>query len=366
MALTSRDRLLRLWNGEPIDRVPIWLLAPYHRLHYYADLYNIPAYGPVTDAIAKYCDTLDRRRPDLGFCYNANPDIHLETIDTGAFQGTAMTYGNLRMEKGILRENHRTTMQFYVQDPDDLKEILEIPYVAPTPNAQQLHLEKEELGDRGLLMMDLGDALEPLYHLCSAEDFSMWTITDYDTLLEFTDVMLERSLAVYRSYLELDIADAYFIVGAEFAGPPMVSPKQFNSLCVQYVKKIVDLIHSYGKIAIVHYHGQLYQVLDGMRQVAPDGLHTIEAPPIGDCTLTQARAALGPDTVLIGNVQYDDLERQTPEEIDAMVKDVMEEGKRCGRFILSPSAGPYDPMPSSQLIQNYLAFINAGVKYGQL
>ena len=75
MELTSRQRLLRLWNGQEIDRVPIWLLAPYHPLEYYADIYNIPAYRPVTAAIERFCDTMDRRRPDLGFCYNANPEI---------------------------------------------------------------------------------------------------------------------------------------------------------------------------------------------------------------------------------------------------------------------------------------------------
>ena len=36
--LTSRDRLTRLFDGKEIDRVPIWLLAPYHRQGCYADI----------------------------------------------------------------------------------------------------------------------------------------------------------------------------------------------------------------------------------------------------------------------------------------------------------------------------------------
>lgn len=366
MELTSRQRLLRLWNGQEIDRVPIWLLAPYHPLEYYADIYNIPAYRPVTAAIERFCDTMDRRRPDLGFCYNANPEILRTSIDGPGRTGTRVTYRDLTFEKSVTQENGYTTIKFYVDEPDMLEKIAEIPYIPPCPDRETLLREKEELGERGLLMMDLGDPLEPLYHLCSAENFCIWTLTDLDSLLRFTDVMAERVLEVYRRYLELDIADAYFIVGAEFAGPPMVDPKLFNTLSSRYLKRVVDLIHQYGKIAIIHYHGNLSRVLEGFKEVEPDGLHTIEAPPVGDCTITQARSALGPHTVLIGNIQYDDLERRSQDEIRQMVRDVMEEGKAAGRFILSPTAGPYCAQPSARLIQNYLAFIEAGIRYGKL
>lgn len=366
MELNSRQRQLRFWSGQDIDRVPIWLLAPYHPLSYYADIYRIPQYRPLAEAIDRWCDTMDRRRPDLGFCYNANPDIRRLPIHTEEKTGTRVVYGDFSMEKVITRENGRTESRFYVEDPEDLERILEIPYVPHIPDAERLRREKEELGEKGLLMMDLGDPLEPLYHICSAENFSMWTLTDLDSLLAFTDVMLERVLEVYRRYLELEIADAYFIVGAEFAGPPLVSPDRFKDLSSRYLKRLVALIRSYGKISIIHYHGNLYRVLDGFREIHPDGLHTIEAPPIGDCTITQAREKLGPEIALIGNIQYDDLERQTPEIIDEMVRQTMEEGRRAGRFILSPTAGPYADQPSERLIGNYLAFIRAGIRYGRL
>ena len=30
--MTSRERLTRLFNGQEVDRTPIWLLAPYHHV----------------------------------------------------------------------------------------------------------------------------------------------------------------------------------------------------------------------------------------------------------------------------------------------------------------------------------------------
>ncbi len=365
MRMTSRERLTRFFAGRDIDRVPVWLLAPFHRLMCYADLYNLPAYKPVTDAIARNADTFDRRGPATGFCYNMNPDIVTEPIRTPERSGTAVRHGSLRLEKYTERRGGRTNVRFYVNDPSDLKDILSIPYVPQIPDADTLRREKAELGDQGLFMLDLGDPLVPLYHLASAENFSMWTLTDLDALLEFTDVMSERVTALYKSYLELDIADAYFIVGAEFAGPPLVAPGHFGQLCQRYLTGIIDMIRAYGKTSIVHYHGNLYRVLDGFAAVGPDGLHTVEAPPIGDCTIAQARAALGPEMALIGNIQYDDLERRDPEEIRAMVRAAIDEGKG-GKFILSPTAGPYDPNPSPRLIGNYLAFIDEGARYGKL
>ena len=73
--LTSRERLTRLFNGQEIDRTPIWLLAPYHHVDFYADIYDLPSYERLVPYIDRYCDTFDRRTYDTGVAYNANPEI---------------------------------------------------------------------------------------------------------------------------------------------------------------------------------------------------------------------------------------------------------------------------------------------------
>ncbi|MBE0601174.1 MAG: hypothetical protein IH607_05250 [Firmicutes bacterium] len=362
--LTSRQRLLRLFHGGDIDRIPIWLLAPYHRLDYYAPIYQLKCYQPLTRLIHDSCDTFDRRRPSVGFAYNAHPDIRQTSFTEGLQTGTRVTCKQDVLEAYISKEGGRTSRRFYVREPKQLLQILQWPYQPVRPAVDVYQKEKQELGEAGLLMMDLGDPLEPLYHLCDASDFSMWTLTDLDTLLRFTDVMSERVLDLYRYFLDQDIADAYFIVGAEFAGPPLVSPALFGQLCKRYVKAIVTLIQSYSKIAIIHYHGNLYHLLDGFADIAPNGLHTVEAPPTGDCTIAQARSVLGAQTTLIGNIQYDDLVHKQPHEIRELVRTAVLEGKD-GKFILSPTAGPYETNPSPQTIDNYIAMVEAGLEFGR-
>jgi uroporphyrinogen-III decarboxylase len=365
--LSSRERLTRLLNKQEIDRVPIWLLFPYHKYGSYVDVYNIPCYKRITDYIEKYCDTFDRRSYDTGFCYNANPGIISSWNERKDGNNTCIEYTveykGLKLNKYTSRGPDGTKVKYLVDDIDDLEKILSIPYAAPRPVLDSYYKEKEELGDRGLMMVNLTDPLGPLYSIMSAGDFSMATATDYGKLIEFTDAMNERVMSYTRYLLENDVGEVFFIIGAEFAGPPLVSPERFNELSARYVKGIVDLIREYGKKSIVHYHGNLYKILDGIKYINPDGLHTIEAPPIGDCTISQAREVLG-EMVLIGNIQYDDLAHCNSTQIEDLVKSVMDEGK-SDRLILSPTAGPYEELIPQKMIDNYIRFIDAGIKYGK-
>ena len=92
--------------------------------------------------------------------------------------------------------------------------------------------------------------------------------------------------------------------------------------------------------------------------MAPDGLHTIEAPPVGNCTLDEAFTLTQNRITLIGNIQYDEFRRLTPPQMRAAVHDVIREAAGR-RLILSPTAGPFDPAPPGSLIANYLAFLDA-------
>lgn len=249
--LSSRERLARLFAGKELDRVPIWLLSPYHRLACYADIYNNPQYAEIVKKIVTSCDIFDRRTYEKGVCYNANPEIKSEYKElkdgNGIIQLSSITYKDFRLEKFISRGNGRTEVKYFIDDFDDLERLLEIPYVPPVPDISQYEKEKQELGDKGLMMIDIGDSLCPLYHLMSAEDFAVSSLTEYDRMLQCLDVIHERVLGLYRYFLERDIGDVFFIVGAEFAGPPLVSPDKFNALSARYVKSIVDLIRSYGE-----------------------------------------------------------------------------------------------------------------------
>ncbi len=366
--LSSRERLTRLFEGKPIDRVPVWPLFPFHRLHYYADVASLACYSRVLEAARLHADVFDRRAPETGFCFSGSPEIRME--EERRQQGgrrmlrrTVSWRGLAFRQDGVLDGERLQPTKHWVDDAGELGRILELPYERPAFDLERLAREREELGDRGLMMIDIGDPLQVLYRLMSVETFAVATLTDRALLLEFLDEMHRRCLDIYGWLLDHRVGPVYFIVGAEFAGPPVVSPADFVDLSARYVKGIVDLIRGRGMYSIVHYHGNLKRVLAGMAAIAPDGLHTVEAPPVGDCTLAEARKALG-DTILIGNIQYDDFRRLTPDEMERLVARTIEEG-RGGRFILSPTAGPYEESIPPRMQENYVRFLEAGAKYGR-
>jgi uroporphyrinogen-III decarboxylase len=141
-----------------------------------------------------------------------------------------------------------------------------------------------------------------------------------------------------------------------------VSHTTFQKWIVPYATELIALVHAHRAKAIQHYHGFIKRILPDFLTMNPDALHTIEAPPTGNCTLTEAFNIVGDKIALIGNIQYDDFRALTPAQMADAVRAVLDE--TCGkRFILSPTAGPYEEMILEQMVQNYLAFVKTGWEY---
>jgi uroporphyrinogen-III decarboxylase len=224
------------------------------------------------------------------------------------------------------------------------------------------------------MMLDLGEPIGFLYHHSDLEAYALWSLTCPEKVVAFLDRAMRHYRLVYERTLALDLADVYFLVGSELASPPLVSRATFQSWIVPYAAELIARIHAYGarsgsgargnhKYAIQHYHGQIRHILPDFLTMAPDALHTIESPATGNCTISQAYDVLGNRITLIGNIQYDLFRSLTPAEMRDEVRRVLDEAAGR-RFILSPSAGPYEETISPRMIENYLAFLDAGWDFG--
>jgi uroporphyrinogen-III decarboxylase len=122
------------------------------------------------------------------------------------------------------------------------------------------------------------------------------------------------------------------------------------------------MVHAHGAKVIQHYHGMIKQILPDFLTMNPDALHTIEAPPVGNCTFTEAFQMVRDQIVLIGNIQYDNFRSDTPQQMAEAVRAVLDEC-RGKRLILSPSAGPYELAISDRVAKNYLTFMETAWNY---
>ncbi|WP_146684666.1 uroporphyrinogen decarboxylase family protein [Limihaloglobus sulfuriphilus] len=384
--MTARERLFACLEGKATDRVPVWLLFPYHPSHYYVDVRNYPDYKPIFDASKKYALMLNRR--NLGIPSDARllsvrknsiplftPEVsyrsevfeqdgakilreHIVYRGRSIFEEQHMCESGSRIKKPI---NSDSDLEFFCSLPVETDERrIRRELETRLPEYQK---EKQEFPKKyGSMMLDLGEPIIPLYAGANLEEYSLWSITQKELVKDFLDRNMQRLRIIYKWSLENDLADIYFLVGTELASPPLVSRETFRNWIVDYDKELIDMIHSYGKKVIQHYHGQIREVLSEFSYMGADAIHTIEAPPIGNCTLTQAYKELGDNVTLIGNIQYDDFRSFSKNQMAAAINSVLDEC-RGRRFILSPTAGPFlEPLPR-QMIENYITFMETAWNY---
>jgi uroporphyrinogen decarboxylase len=183
--------------------------------------------------------------------------------------------------------------------------------------------------------------------------------------VRFTRAMFEREYAFLKKVLAAGAGPVFFAVGTEFVAPPMCSPAAFDALITPFDAPLFELVHRHGGKVIVHHHGNTHAILERIADLGADGMQPIEEPPIGDCTMAQAKARIGDRVCLVGSVQYDDLERLTPDEMEALVKRQIQDAAPGEGMILAPTAGPYTTHLSERQQENTMRFIEAGQKWGR-
>jgi len=368
--MTSRERLWAALSGQQPDRVPIWMLYPRERLSYYVDVYQLLSYAPIIADVREKTDWLDRRSIPGAPYYTAATEIE-RSVETG--KGWTITRSILHTPLGDLTAEHRqdeenaagARTEHFCKSIDDLDKVLSIPYEPVEPDMTAFHKAAQELGHDGLMMVDIGMPIAVAYGLTHPENFAIWTLTERQRLLRFTEIIYERAYEFWKKALDAGAGPVFFAVGTEFVAPPMCSPKTFDTLITPFDALIFDMIHSYGGRVIVHHHGNISGILERIADLGADGVHPIEEPPIGDCTVAEAKARIGDRVCLVGTVQYDDFERLTPDQMEALVKRQIRDGGEGGGMILAPTAGPYAANLTDRQQENTLRFIEAGLQWGR-
>lgn len=370
--MTNRELLLASLSGEPTDRVPVWLLFPYHNLSCYVDVRTHPGYVPVFEASRKYACMLNRRRFT---CDLHTPEVRRsrEQLTDGA---TAVTrdwveYKGKRICSEYRKGPDGASQKRLLRSPEDLEFFASLPLnTDPAAITAQLDSqlpaylrEREEFPmEYGAMMLDLGEPVGVPYGCSDLEEFALWSLTHDDLMVSLLDRLMERYRIVYQWCLDRNLADVYFTVGSELAAPPMVSRATFQRWVVPYAQELIAMAHRHGAKVIQHFHGQIREILPDFLTMGADGLHTIESPPVGNCTWPQAWEVVGDRMTLIGNIQYDDFRRLSEQEMAQAVRDVLDQC-RGRRLILSPSAGPYEKNVSEQFLRNYIVFMETAWSY---
>jgi uroporphyrinogen-III decarboxylase len=377
--VTGKERILKTLNGEPVDRVPIWLLDPFANDIVINDwtekwMKDDPLFIDLRDYYRENCELIFEYKTlsPHGICNRilATPPRYIRVKDEKYDGDTKIVVYKVNTPKGDLQyvEKYEKNLAtpWSVEHPlktlDDAKKLLSVDGTPEEIDFANFFKIRDHIGDRGVMMVLINTPIVTVSSSFKFEDFLVYTITEYDLIKEMTHAAYERIEAILKQCIDAGLGPIFRLMGSEQCTPPMNSLEKYLDLVYKYEKDLIAQIHESSNFAAVHCHGNVRAVLPYMVKAGVDMLDPVEAPPSGDVTFSEAKQIVGRNMTLTGNIQYDDLSRETPERIREQVKNLFADGQK-DHVIISCTGYPITYMGES-LYRNYKELIDAGIEYG--
>lgn len=164
---------------------------------------------------------------------------------------------------------------------------------------------------------------------------------------------------MYETRVTLEKIDVDMISLGSHA-PAYLSPQMFEKFVFPYDKKVGGLAKEYGVYALYHLDGKGCRMLETLRDMGTTVLETIDPPPLGDFNMTDAKKRVGDDICFLGGVDSMTIWKGTPQEVEKLTVDLIEEGAPGGGLI----AGTGDSPPLGTPLENVQALVRTAKKVG--
>jgi uroporphyrinogen-III decarboxylase len=182
-----------------------------------------------------------------------------------------------------------------------------------------------------------GEVFSPFTHyleLFGYQEALMGLIKDKGKVHALLDRLTESSITWAVAQAQYG-ADAVLISSA-FAGAGFISPRMYREFVVPYERRVAEAIKSAGGIVYTHTCGNIGDRLEAMVETGTMGIDTLDPPPVGTTTLTDAKSLVGDKVFLKGNMNgVEILAFKTREQVIAHAIERIEVGKPGGGYILS-------------------------------
>ena len=340
--LNSRERVLRLFRGDEIDRIPV-----------FSGLGNVTADG-------------------LKKCGCRFVDVHSDARKmASAAASTFQLYGfecaTVPFDFGIEPETLGCEVNFYphsedviyptikknlaehiedvnVDVPSDLAKAGRIPVVT-----EAIRLLKEEVGKQvavGAIILGpytlAGQVTDPGY-------MAKMAFKKPDIVCKLLDILDEVEIETARIYKEAG-AD-YITIHEMAAGGDILSPRMFGSVVKPHLERIIATIPS---PKVLHMCGDTDGIVDQMAICGADAISVEQKNHIAE-----SRKKVGPDVLIFGNIDtFNLMVGGKPEDVDSAVKQAIAEGVNA----VWPGCDLWPSVPK----ENMEALVAATIKYGKL
>lgn len=340
--LNHRERVLRLFRKEKIDRIPVFSgmgNVTVHGLNKYGWKFSdihVDAHKMASMAASTF--------QLFGFeCAVVPFDLGVEA----EVLGCEVNY--YAGKEGILYPTISKKLAEKVEDldirmPSELATVGRIPLVT-----EAIRLLKEEVGGQVAIgAWTLGPYLI-LGQVCDVADLSKTIFKQPDMVGKLLDKTAEMVIELSRIYRE---AGADYITIREMgAGTDILSPRLFKALIRPHLEQVFTAIDS---PKVLHICGSTDMIIEEMALCRADAISVEERNHVAE-----SRKKVGPDVLIFGNIAgYTTLVEGKPEDVDSAVKEAITNGVNA----VWPGCDIWPTVPK----ENMEALIAATQKYGKL
>jgi hypothetical protein len=220
------------------------------------------------------------------------------------------------------------------------------------------------LGDDGVMMCHVTQSpLKTLHWLAGPANASLFIIDHPQEMRELAQIHEAAALRYLEQIVDLPEAQIFF--SGDNLDSAFYPPHFYDDFCASFYRRCADLIHSRGKIFVVHACGRSKKLLARVGAAGIDCLEGVTPRPQGDVELGEVRGLTGnPNFVVNGGM---DAPRLTFEEdaeaaIHAYTRNLFAAMGDCRRFIFAASCST----PAVAPWENLLYFRDAARQYGRL
>ena len=319
--MNPQERLEAFLAGQRPDRIPYTIY--WNEWRHTAD---DPAWGPLFEKglrVTYQVCTAAEKTKNVQYrqdCYEENgKKLTRHTMQTPAGDVYAIS-------------EHGWMQKYWITTADDYRVMK---YIAEntelTPNYEAFEIKAKEVASHGIahtMLCSRSPIQTILVDYLGLENFGLHLVSFEQEMMELYEALLKN----FRRKVEIVAAGPGKYVGVleNFTAETM-GPKRFAKYHIPVYEELYPILHSAGKIVGNHYDGKLSACKELIAKAPIDLIESLTAPPEGDMTLAECRAAW-PDKLLWVNINVSDYQLE-PKKLRQVVLDAVQPAAPDGRHL---------------------------------
>jgi MtaA/CmuA family methyltransferase len=279
--MNGHERILAMLEGRPVDRLPLMPIT----MMYAGDHAGLQ-YGDYAADYRRLAEAQVAIARDYDFDFvSAISDPAREAADCGADvqffdnQPPAINEGNALLDdKSVLD-------RLEIPDPSSEGRMLD--------RVRGVRLLKEQVGGDKLIEGWIEGPCAESADLRGINTLMLDFYDDPDFVRRLFDFVLEMGLRFAKAQLDAGAQ----LIGVGDAAASLIGPQLYDEFVWPYEKKLVDGLHALGAKVRLHICGNTSKILEGMGRLGCDMVDLDYFVSVAD-----ARRVMGPDQVLLGNL----------------------------------------------------------------